>query len=143
MRAAGILLYRLEGGKPLFLLLLARHGGHFTPPKGHVDPTDADDEATAIRETREETGLAVAREALDPGFRAAVRYDVRSPRGTYPKEVVYFLAPAPPGPVRLSEEHVDFRWVAPEETGALIPWKDLRGVLLGATARLTERGITT
>uniref|UniRef100_A0A915J1A0 Nudix hydrolase domain-containing protein n=1 Tax=Romanomermis culicivorax TaxID=13658 RepID=A0A915J1A0_ROMCU len=64
-RAAGFIIYRENLSKTSkiyqFLLLKCAKNGHWTPPKGHVDPGENEYE-TAVRETREESGL---RENLD------------------------------------------------------------------------------
>jgi len=64
--SAGLVLYRIAKGRLEVLLahpggpLFARKdAGHWTIPKGEIDPGD-DALATAIRETEEEIGIAVA-----------------------------------------------------------------------------------
>ncbi|HVY61387.1 MAG TPA: hypothetical protein VHF22_07020, partial [Planctomycetota bacterium] len=40
--AAGVILYRRAAdGTPRFLLLETRKGGHYSPPKGHLDPGES------------------------------------------------------------------------------------------------------
>lgn len=53
--SAGGIVYRLESGAPLFLLIRDSYG-NWGFPKGHVEPGERPDEA-ARREVREETGL--------------------------------------------------------------------------------------
>ena len=60
--------------------------GHYSLPKGHVEPTDESEEATAIREIKEETGLDAT---IKPGFKTETVY---SPRQGHIKKVVWFAA---------------------------------------------------
>jgi bis(5'-nucleosidyl)-tetraphosphatase len=135
-RAAGVLLYRIEGGRPRFLLLEARKGGHWSPPKGHLCAGEGDLEA-ALRETREETGLAPR--GIDPDFCAEIHYEISEKGARVPKTAVYFLGEAGPGEVRLSDEHCDFRWAALEEALERIPHQNLRGVIEAASAHLRAK----
>jgi 8-oxo-dGTP pyrophosphatase MutT (NUDIX family) len=66
LRAAGVLVpvvERPEGPTLLLTLrsqLLSKHAGQIAFPGGRVDPGDADVVETALRETREETGIDAA-----------------------------------------------------------------------------------
>ncbi|HKA04584.1 MAG TPA: NUDIX hydrolase [Acidimicrobiales bacterium] len=58
VRAAGGVVWRVDGGGSLQVLVVHRPGYEdWTFPKGKVDPDDLDDEHTALREVEEETGL--------------------------------------------------------------------------------------
>jgi ADP-ribose pyrophosphatase len=60
--------------------------GHYSIPKGHVEEIDTDEIATARREIKEETGLAVK---FVPGFKSVTDY---SPKEGVTKRVVFFIA---------------------------------------------------
>ncbi len=95
-------------------------------PGGRVDPGDTDAAAAAIRETREETGIVVARESLVPMSRWVTppglphRYDVR-----------FFAAFVPAGTEvsEASPEVVDSSWLTPAAAldatrlGTMILWQ--------------------
>jgi bis(5'-nucleosidyl)-tetraphosphatase len=106
--AAGFVLSR-EGpdGEPEYLLLDAVRDGAPGFPKGHADDGE-DDLETALRETREETGLSDL--AVDRWFRSEISYRVRKGGGYRWKTVVYFRARLRSGEVRLSDEHSAFSW---------------------------------
>lgn len=109
-RAAGFVLTRERAGQePRYLLIVNARDGFPGLPKGHVDGNESDLE-TALRETREETGLT----DLDvvPGFREEISYRVRKGGGWRWKTVVYFRARLRSGEVRLSHEHTAFEWLA-------------------------------
>ncbi len=58
-QAAGIVVFRRQNDELEFLLVQAKHGGHWTPPKGHIHRDGSESElAAALRETSEETGIS-------------------------------------------------------------------------------------
>jgi 8-oxo-dGTP pyrophosphatase MutT (NUDIX family) len=129
-RAAGFVLTR-EGkqGDVEYLLLTSRRDGMPGLPKGHADGAE-DDLATAIRETREETGLSDL--DVDPWFRREIAYRVRRDGETRWKTVVYLRARLRSGEVRLSAEHTGFAWVSLGEALERITFDSLAGVLRDA-----------
>jgi bis(5'-nucleosidyl)-tetraphosphatase len=132
--AAGIVLWRRgPDGAPRFLLLETKKGGHWSPPKGHLDGGEGFLEG-ARRETREECGLAPL--ALDPGFREEIEYLVVKKGRPRRKRVVYFLGEAEPGEVLLSDEHTAARWATLAEAWGLIAFENLFGVFERAAARI-------
>jgi bis(5'-nucleosidyl)-tetraphosphatase len=134
LRAAGVVLFRRDAaGEPRLLLLRHAGDGHWTPPKGKLEAGE-DELGAALREVLEETGLAPRR--LEPSFCEAVEYEVEKKGRRGRKTVVFFLAEAPPGPVRLSGEHDEARWATLDEARALVPWENLRAVLTRAVHRI-------
>ena len=97
-RAAGFVLTRDASPEPEYLLLVNRRDGMPGLPKGHRDG-DEDDLATALRETKEETGLD--RIVVDPWFRTEISYRVRRGGEHRWKTVVYRRASLVSGEVRL------------------------------------------
>ena len=129
-RAAGFVLTR-EGpkGEPEYLLLVNRRDGMPGLPKGHAEAGE-DDLRTALRETREETGLVDL--DVDPWFRREIAYRVRKQGEQRWKTVVYLRAALRSGDVRLSDEHTGFAWVPIEQALARITFDSLRNVLHAA-----------
>ena len=84
-KSCGAVIFRKYHGNTELLLIKHTNGGHWSFPKGHVEPGETEAE-TARREIREETGLEVQ---IDTSFREVVSY---SPRKDTIKNVVYFLA---------------------------------------------------
>lgn len=84
-KSCGAVIFRKHHGNTELLLIKHTNGGHWSFPKGHVEPGETEAE-TARREVREETGLEVQ---IDTSFREVVSY---SPRKDTIKNVVYFLA---------------------------------------------------
>lgn len=109
-RSAGVIVFRdgssTEGRE--YLLLRSASGGHWSFPKGRVEPHE-DDLTTALRELQEEAGVSVE---IVSDFRATLSYGF--PRGSeyFSKEVVYFLGRATSSAVKLSGEHLDYLWAS-------------------------------
>ena len=129
-KSCGAVVYRLEKGEPRFLLIRHVNGGHWAFPKGHVEKDETETE-TALREIREETGLAVA---LQTDFRQAVSY---SPKPGVTQDVVYFLARAAQDAVTRQQEEVsDSRWLPEAEALELVTYPNDRVILQAAANHL-------
>ena len=139
-RAAGVVVYRRGSDGPELLLLRSRKGGHWTPPKGHLDEGESDLEA-ALRESQEECGLADPDLRLDPEFAHEIRYRVRKKGRAGDKTVCYFLGEAKSdAPVRLSKEHTEHVWLPLAEAQERIGFSSLQEVLRAVGARLDRHG---
>lgn len=113
-----------------YLTLKDRGHGDIGFPKGHCDAGE-EDLATARRETREETGLAVAG---NPWFRRRIEYPVGGRR----KVVTYFAARAPAADVVLSSEHESYAWLGLDAARAALRHAALRDVLDAAAVFLKD-----
>ncbi|MCD8094793.1 MAG: NUDIX domain-containing protein [Ruminococcus sp.] len=104
-KSCGGIVYRKYHGNTEILLIKHINSGHWSFPKGHVEPGESETE-TALREIKEETGMDVI---IDPTFRELVTY---SPRKDTEKVVVYFVAMAKKGmPVAQENEIAQVKWV--------------------------------
>ncbi len=121
-----MVLYSEGDGKRRYLILRHRNGGHWSLPKGHIEPGESEEEA-ALRETREETGISDIK--LVSGFRTVSRYSFSRRGVPVEKEVVYFLGGTGQTEVRLSKEHVDWRWADYEGALSTLTYPDTREVL--------------
>ncbi|MFM7796355.1 MAG: NUDIX domain-containing protein, partial [Candidatus Nitrosotenuis sp.] len=86
-RSSGIILFRNDGGKKLFLLL-HYPSGHWDFVKGRIEK-DEDEIQAAFRETREETGIKDIK--LIEGFKEKIHYTYQHENKLIKKEVVFFL----------------------------------------------------
>ena len=131
-KSCGAVIFREDNTKRCYLILTSTQG-HTTLCKGHVEGRETERE-TAVREIREETGLAV--DFVD-GFRQVITY---SPRPGRMKDVVFFLARAQDGPVTCQPEEVaDARFLPLGEALAALTHESDRDTLQKAHAFLEGR----
>jgi bis(5'-nucleosidyl)-tetraphosphatase len=129
IHAAGCIVYRKSRG---FLLLKKKDFWEF--PKGKVDSKDADLLATAVRETREETGL-VDLQILE-GFHEQEHYKLSGQE----KQVDYFLAVTHDNP-KISSEHLGFGWFSAEEVFEYLSFPGKKHVMQKALFFLDEQNL--
>lgn len=111
-RACGVIPFQRKA-KGIRYLLLLQTNGFWSFPKGHMEPFESE-EATALRELQEETGLSAR---LIPGFREMVSYPMDNGRI---KQVVVFPGEVE-GEISLQQEEATaFRWVTGEEARQLL-----------------------
>ena len=105
--SAGIVLFRREETKNLFLLL-HYPSGHWDFVKGKMEKGETISE-TAIRETKEETGITDV--GFLDGFEEWIEYNFQHQGELIHKKVVFFLAETNTKDVEISHEHLDYTWV--------------------------------
>jgi len=105
--SAGIVLFRKVDSKILFLLL-HYPSGHWDFVKGKMEKGESMHE-TAIRETREETGITDI--ALLNGFEEWIEYNFQFQGELVHKRVVFFLAETKTKEVLISHEHLNYTWM--------------------------------
>ena len=105
--SAGIVLFRKEGSKNLFLLL-HYPSGHWDFVKGKMEKDETIHE-TAIRETKEETGI-IDMKFLD-NFEEWIEYNFQYQGELVHKKVVFFLAETNTKNIEISHEHLNYTWM--------------------------------
>ena len=130
---SGILPVRQDGR----MLLLQRLTGTWEPPAGRLAPGESF-ERGAIREVYEETGLLVAPQRL------LATWVGESPGGGLLASVTY-ASRVSSNEVRLSNEHLEYRWVTLDEWLALPSWWSQENVLevAGSLRTLPHRALPT
>jgi 8-oxo-dGTP pyrophosphatase MutT (NUDIX family) len=105
--SAGIVLFRKEDSKILFLLL-HYPSGHWDFVKGKMEKGESTHE-TAIREAQEETGITDI--TFLENFEEWIKYDFQYQGELVHKKVVFFLAETKTKEVMISHEHLDYTWM--------------------------------
>ena len=105
--SAGIILVNENGSEKQFLLL-NYPTGHWDFIKGVIEDGESLQQ-TAIRETREETGITDI-EFIE-GFKEEIEYFFRAENQNVHKKVIFFLAKTNSKNVILSHEHLDSVWL--------------------------------
>lgn len=106
-RSAGIIIYLEESNENLFLLL-NYPTGHWDFVKGKIEQGETEQD-TALRETREETGIADIE--FIKGFNENINYSFQFEGELIYKEVVFFLAKTKTKDVKISHEHLSYIWL--------------------------------
>ena len=105
--SAGIVLYRIEDSKKLFLLL-HYPSGHWDFVKGKMEKNETSHE-TAIRETKEETGITDI--IFVENFEEWIEYNFKYRGELVQKKVVFFLAETKTKEIKISHEHSEYIWM--------------------------------
>jgi len=105
--SAGIVLFRKEESKILFLLL-HYPSGHWDFVKGKMEQGESTHQ-TAVRETKEETGITDI--AFVENFEEWIQYNFKYQGELVQKKVVFFLAETKTKEVKISHEHSGYTWL--------------------------------
>lgn len=108
-KSCGAVIYRRNGGKIEYLLLLQRKSQTWSFPKGHMEVGETE-EKTALREIYEEIDRKVR---FVQNFRISVKCPVSEKTE---KEVVLFLSELEGEPKLRQDEIEEYRWVSSADT---------------------------
>ena len=142
-KSAGAVIFRKEGGEIFYLLLHCprkdrRPEPYWDFPKGHIDKGEKPDE-TARRETSEETGL-VDIEFTD-GFKETIKYFFKDGDKNILKFVTFFLAKTKTKKIKVSFEHIGYKWLPYKEALEQLKFKNAKEILKKANNFLSGKGI--
>jgi len=132
--SAGIILFRKEDSKILFLLL-HYPSGHWDFIKGKMEEGESTHE-TAIRETKEETGITDI--TFLENFEEWIKYDFQYQGELVRKKVVFFLAETKTKEVMISNEHLDYTWMDYNTSMEKTTFDNAKTVLTRAQTLLTK-----
>lgn len=126
--SAGAVIFRREKNKILYLIL-KYEAGHWDFVKGHIGDKIKGEKAkeTVIRESEEEAGLTDLRFVED--FKHEIHYFLRKEGKTYFKTVTFFLAETKQKKIKLSSEHVGYKWLGFEDALEQITYDNAKKVL--------------
>ncbi len=122
-RSCGAVVLNQDKDRRKVLLIKNKRSAHWGFPKGHIEKGETQEE-TAIRETKEETGLDI--DIVD-GFSCRSEYTIQ---GRVEKAVVIFLAFAKNTDVSIQEEEIDdYIWVDLSDALKMLKFENDRGIL--------------
>ncbi len=104
--SAGIVIFRKENSKNMFLLL-HYPSGHWDFVKGKMEKDESTHE-TATRETEEETGIKDI--VYIENFEEWIEYNFQYQGELVQKKVVFFLAETKTKEIEISHEHSGYIW---------------------------------
>ena len=134
--SAGIVLYRKENTKNLFLLL-HYPSGHWDFVKGKMEKNETTHE-TAIRETKEETGITDI--VFTENFEEWIEYNFKYQGKLIQKKVVFFLAETKTKEIKISHEHIGYIWTDYNASMEKTTFDNAKTVLTKAQALLSKSG---
>jgi len=132
--SAGIILFRKEDSKILFLLL-HYPSGHWDFVKGKMEEGESTHQ-TAIREAKEETGITDI--TFLKNFEEWIKYDFQYQGELVHKKVVFFLAETKTKEVMISHEHLDYTWMDYNTSMEKTTFENAKTVLTRAKMLLTN-----
>ncbi len=141
-KSAGAAIFREEDDKIFFLLLLYPSISHRSEksywdlPKGHIEKGE-DILETAKREIFEETGLQEIN--FIEGFKETIKYFFKWENKNILKFVTYYLVETKIKEVKISGEHVDFKWLPYKEAIEQLTFKNAKDILKKANNHLKKK----
>ena len=132
--SAGIIIFRKENSKNLFLLL-RYPSGHWDFVKGKMEKDESTHE-TAVRETKEETGIEDV--SFLENFEEWIEYNFQYQGELVQKKVVFFLAETKTKEIEISHEHLDYIWMDYNTAMEKTTFDNARTVLTRAQTLLTK-----
>lgn len=143
--SAGAVVFRKEGNQICYLLLHYT-SGHWEFPKGHIEEGENETD-TVKREVREETGLKDIR--IIDGFKEYVKYFFKNTYNLANEEkkkapwvfklVTFYLAETKTKEIKISGEHLDYKWLSHKEAIKQVTFKNSKEILKKANDFILSR----
>ena len=125
-RSAGAVIFHDDSEREF--LLLHYESGHWDYVKGHIE-NDESEIRTLIRETEEETGIKEEDIKIIDGFKEKIEYFYRHEGKVVKKEVVFYLARSKTKDVKISHEHIGYKWLSYDEALNQLTFKNAKDIL--------------
>ena len=111
------------------VLLLHYRSGHWDFPKGNIETNETEMQA-AIRELKEETDITIFR--VIPNFRYTLGYKYTKKSKLISKQVILFLASTKVKKVKISNEHIGYKWTRTNSSVDQLTYSNAKNALLYA-----------
>jgi len=135
-RSAGAVIFHDDSEREF--LLLHYESGHWDYVKGHIENEESEIK-TLIRETEEETGIKEEDIKIIDGFKEKIEYFYRHEGKVIKKEVVFYLAKSKTKTVKISHEHIGYKWLPYDEALNQLTFKNAKDILKKADKFLKGR----
>ena len=122
------------------VLLLNYVSGHWDFPKGNIEVKETELQA-ATRELKEETGIETFK--LFPGFRYVLNYKYTRKSTLVSKQVTLFLASTRVTKVRISHEHIGYKWTDINDSVKQLTYSNAKRALVYAMKFLKDLNLNT
>ncbi len=143
-QSAGAVIFRRENNQIYYLLLKAKTSWNF--PKGNIEEGEKPYD-TAMREIEEETGIKDIK--FINGFKEQIKYFFRKTYNLKSKDkkkgplifkiVIFYLAETKTKNVRISIEHIGYKWLLYQEALKQITFKNAKEILKKANDYLVSK----
>lgn len=133
-KSAGVIVYRRENDTRKYLLLHYEEF-HWDFVKGKIEKNETEI-ATLTREANEESGLTDLE--IIPNFKEKLSYFFKRNNVLVSKDVVFYLAKTNQKDIKLSHEHIGYKWVSFENALKQLTYKNAQEVLKKAENFLKE-----
>ena len=138
-RSAGAIVFRREDGKTYYLILhypgFRAKKSHWDFPKGKIEKGEGLTE-TVKREVEEETGLKDIK--LADGFKETIKYFFKWEGKNILKFVTFFLAETKEKQVKISQEHIGFKWLSYKEAKVQLTHENAKKILQKAMEQIKK-----
>ena len=134
-KSAGAVIF-YKSNKKIEYLLLHYQAGHWDFPKGNIEKGEKLEE-TVKREVKEETNLEDIR--LIPGFKENIKYFYKLKGKNIFKIVTFLLAETKTKEVKISWEHLGYKWLSYEKALEQLTFKNAKEVLQKANSFLVSQ----
>lgn len=131
--SGGAVIFNVQQNTPYYLIV--QYPTYWGFVKGEVEPGETEEE-TIYRETFEEVGISDLQ--IIPKFRETQQFYFKIKNDLIRKEAVYFLARTHTWIVKLSHEHLNFKWVTYEDAIKLMTVKGTKDLLKKAHERILK-----
>jgi len=141
--SVGAIIFRKEGDKIFYLLLhypaIARaKKDYWDLPKGHIKKGEKELDAVK-REVEEETGLKDIK--FIEGFKGEIEYFFKFQGQTIFKTVIFYLAETNTKEIKISGEHIGFKWLTFKEAKEQLTFKNAKEIIQKADNFISGKGI--
>ena len=132
-RSAGAIIFIRD--KEIKYLLLHYGLGHWEFVKGNIEENE-DIKNTVTRETEEETGIKDLK--FISNFKEKIQFFYKRDNNLVKKEVIYYLAETKTEDIKLSFEHIGYKWLTYEEALKQLTFKNSKEILKKVHNMLTN-----